>query len=111
MLRGVDVIRMSIGVRSGVTAAAAARFELGRPPSTTETAVVRLLGARQILQSAVVSRTGWRSSSAAVDLLHGLSMACVLAITPRRYGRAAVLQIATAVVLIALELSARRPNG
>lgn len=81
---------------------------LGRPAGGWDAAVVRVLGVRQAVQGAAVSRTGWHALSTLVDLLHAASMLLLLAVSPRRWGRFAATQALTAVALIALELRADR---
>lgn len=99
--RGVllPLIRMSIGVR----ALSGSPRRAGGPTG----AVLRILGARQVLQSAIVARTGWHGLSAVVDLLHGASMLVLLALAPR-WRRFAATQAAAAAALAALELRAAR---
>jgi len=69
---------------------------------------VRVLAVRQTLQALVTARSGRRSLSAAVDVLHAASMLPVIIVAPGRAGRFAVIQIATAVVLATLEVAADR---
>ena len=98
------LVRTMIGVR-----ALSGRPDrlLGAPAGATGTAVVRVLGTRQLVQAGIVERTGWHALSAAVDLLHGASMLALLAVAPR-HRRFAAAQAGTAAALIALELLADR---
>lgn len=106
----VDALRLLIAARGLVATGGAARAGFGPTAGTPARATVRVLAARQAVQTVVVSRTGWRALSAGVDVLHAASMIGLLAIAPRRAGRFALGQIGTAAVLAALELAAdRRP--
>lgn len=101
----VELIRIGLGVRSLLEPPSRA---FGRPSSGAEAGVLRFLGARQVVQGVVIGRTGWHALSASVDLLHGSSMVLLALVQPRRYGRAAWAQAATAAALIAMEVVASR---
>lgn len=103
--RIVDGVRLFAGVRA-TTAVPVVVF--ARPASGAEIVLLRVLGARQVLQAVVASRTGWRTLSAGVDLLHGASMLALAAAAPRRLGAVALRQAATAAALLLLELRAQR---
>ena len=104
----VDSVRLLTGAHALLASRSAARSAFGPAAGSGARATIRVLGTRQVLQSLVAARTGWRALSAGVDVLHAASMAVPLAVAPRRLGRFALTQIATAAVLAALELAADR---
>ena len=73
----------------------------GEPCDESTVRVARLLGARQVLQAAVLyarSAPAWQLGGAGVDLLHGLSMLGVAAVSPK-YRKVALISARDAGVL------------
>ncbi|WP_308491596.1 hypothetical protein [Microbacterium terrisoli] len=105
MLRG-EVVRVVWGVWQLCAAAPIARAELGGEPDALTTWALRILGARQIVQGIVLSRTGSRLAhrlGGAVDLVHATSMV-VVAVASRRRRAAAVIDGGTALCFAGVEL-------
>ena len=107
-MKTVDLMRLALGARALGATRSAARMQFGRDGTLGDLAVLRVLGARQVTQALVTAGTDWRALSAGIDLLHAASMLVPLAVAPRRLGRFALTQIATAALLAALELTADR---
>ncbi|TSD99467.1 hypothetical protein FOS14_11810 [Skermania sp. ID1734] len=105
----LDAVRISLGTA-----------ELGRPQAftqrlapdanpTTAAVVLRVLGARHVVQGAISARVGDRALyrlGAGVDVLHALSMVAVAVASPRwRRAAATDAVVATAFAVVGRSLS------
>ena len=94
----IDVARFGAGMLDLLAARRMAAGELGHDASEAESAVFRVLGGRQIIQSSVSALWGFRAGGVVVDTLHLLSMIGLAAINPKRTRRAALTQSGIAAV-------------
>lgn len=112
-MRPPDVARLVLGTVALVRPAATARAVGARPGGSVED-LVRVLGARYLLQVAVGAWSPARwvpTADAVIDLLHAGSMA-VVALRWPRHRRPAVASGAVALVLAAADLGdGGRPGG
>lgn len=80
------------------------RAVAGTPPSGTVVIVIRVLGARHVVQALLLSRAGqgWHRCGALVDLTHAASMVTV-ACAGRRWRRPAGVDAVLASAFAAME--------
>lgn len=102
----IETIRLCLGAVDLVGARGLLRLQLQRRPDRLTTGALRVLGARQVVQGALIARAGSRTArrfGSAVDGLHCASMLLLAAIDRRRRGPALV-QASIAALLGAAEL-------
>ncbi|HEY5222404.1 MAG TPA: hypothetical protein VIJ18_05045 [Microbacteriaceae bacterium] len=101
-----DIVRAAWGLCQVVAAPSIARAELGHDADTVTTWAIRILGARQIVQGAILSRTASRTAhrvGGVIDILHASSMVIVAIANPGRR-RAAIIDGSVASCLAIAEL-------
>ena len=102
----IDTIRAAWGLCQVAAAPFIARAELGHDPDTVTTWAFRILGARQIVQGAILCRSESRTAhrvGGAIDMLHASSMVIVAIASPKRR-RAAIIDGSIATCLAIAEL-------
>ncbi len=111
---GLALARGTWGTLLLLAPGAVGRLYAGRPPDRLSVGVLRVLGARQVVQAALTARPGRRAlaAGAAVDLTHAASMVG-LALVDRQRRRAGLADagVATALALVGLGLYRAQGQG
>lgn len=115
-MNGLSLVRAAYGAVVLARPDRVLRLYSGRPAHPPDTAVLRVLGARHLLQAAATARPAGATAlltGAAVDTAHALSMTA-LGLTDRPRRRAALIDaavagsFATAGVLLAIRKNGER---
>jgi hypothetical protein len=102
--RITDVARAGIGFVDIAAPRPIVGAELGHGPDESEIAIIRLLGIRQLAQTALSQFPTLRTAGTAVDALHGISMLALAWRGPAAYRKGALTQAAIAGVFTAAGL-------
>ncbi|GAB2756042.1 hypothetical protein [Sinomonas soli] len=104
-MRPLETVRAAYGTVELVAPGAVERLLLGHRPDDRARTVIRVLGARHLVQALVTARGGrtLHRLGGAVDVIHAVTMAALAGADPRRR-RAAAVNAAIALVFAAGEL-------
>jgi hypothetical protein len=105
----LDVARLGVGASDLLATRTVAELDIGDVPDDLEIAVLRVLGARQIVQGTAQAFFGFRRVGVMMDVLHAVSMIALAAFGPKRLRRAALTQttIASGFAVLGIVLKRR----
>lgn len=104
-MRPLEALRAAYGATELIVPGAVEHVLLGHAPDERARKVIRILGARHLVQALVTARGGrtLHRLGGSVDVIHALTMAALAGADPRRR-RAATVNAAIALVFAAGEL-------